>query len=631
MSTIQRDMSLSGQPPLALNLFQKVGLAIGVTGLLILLLSAFNSKLPDNPIWFWIAFVSLITGVLIFVYGQYKNTHEGIKNDGIMFKSLTSRGTIAWALGIALTVFYIILYWFPKLLGVVEGGKNTGIVALFDPLSETLTGGAASQWFVYGVLYTMAIVLFGIKFIWKYRHNRYEIIRTCSVMFFQLCFAFMIPNIMSALSLPFYDLKNIWPLNYDLFSGRLDELTNFGSIGTYMLIFGIISIFVITPILTYKFGKRWYCSWVCGCGGLAETAGDSFRQLSDKTQKAWKIERWVIHSVVVFVTVMTVAMVYSFIKNKESESIGPWNNFEGKAIFVSSQTGTPLVERGKKAAEAGASRFIFVDRDGNGEALQFENMESIGIPFNVISQKDNAQVISQLEEDQQGTLLLPGEAHKEIAIEKGVGAQVYDDVWLDKGVFIWLVVGLLTLVFGWAMLFRREQLGKDAKIGAVSYFVVVIGLLLYNHLNSTGTLFLFPGFQLHKVYGFLIGAIFSGVIGVGFYPLFGARVWCRMGCPMAAILGFQQRLLSRFRITTNGGQCISCGNCSTYCEMGIDVRAYAQKGENIVRSSCVGCGICSAVCPRGVLKLENGPLENRIQANEILLGNDVDLMNYVNN
>ena len=51
---------------------------------------------------------------------------------------------------------------------------------------------------------------------------------------------------------------------------------------------------------------------------------------------------------------------------------------------------------------------------------------------------------------------------------------------------------------------------------------------------------------------------------------------------MAAILGFQQRLFSKFRITTNGGQCISCGNCSTYCEMGIDVRAYAQKGENIL-------------------------------------------------
>ena len=85
----------------------------------------------------------------------------------------------------------------------------------------------------------------------------------------------------------------------------------------------------------------------------------------------------------------------------------------------------------------------------------------------------------------------------------------------------------------------------------------------------------------------------------------GSRVWCRFGCPMAAILGIFQKFFSRFRITTNGGQCISCGNCSTYCEMGIDVRWYAQRGQNIVRASCVGCGICAAVCPRGVLKLEN--------------------------
>jgi ferredoxin len=64
--------------------------------------------------------------------------------------------------------------------------------------------------------------------------------------------------------------------------------------------------------------------------------------------------------------------------------------------------------------------------------------------------------------------------------------------------------------------------------------------------------------------------------------------------------------------------------------MGIDVRAYAQKGENIVRSSCVGCGICAAVCPRGVLKLENDTPAGRINANEILLGNDVDLMDLIN-
>jgi ferredoxin len=50
--------------------------------------------------------------------------------------------------------------------------------------------------------------------------------------------------------------------------------------------------------------------------------------------------------------------------------------------------------------------------------------------------------------------------------------------------------------------------------------------------------------------------------------------------------------------------------------MGIDVKAYAQRGENIVRASCVGCGVCSSVCPRGVLNLENGPRDTRFNGLE---------------
>ena len=54
--------------------------------------------------------------------------------------------------------------------------------------------------------------------------------------------------------------------------------------------------------------------------------------------------------------------------------------------------------------------------------------------------------------------------------------------------------------------------------------------------------------------------------------------------------------------------CIACGNCSTYCEMGIDVRAYAMANEDVKRAAYVGCGMCAHVCPRGVLKLESRPV-----------------------
>jgi polyferredoxin len=259
---------------------------------------------------------------------------------------------------------------------------------------------------------------------------------------------------------------------------------------------------------------------VCGCGGLAETAGDSFRHLSDNSQSAWKLERWLVHTVVVFVVIMTTAVVYSYLNT--------------------------------------------------------------------------------------------------------------DKYWLSGTAFLISVASLLTTVFTWTMLYKREELQNDAKYGAIGFFVVILSLLGLHFSGLVDKVFLFEAETLRSTYGFVIGAIFSGVVGVGFYPIFGNRVWCRFGCPMAAILGFQQRLFSKFRITTNGGQCISCGNCTTYCEMGIDVRAYAQKGENIVRSSCVGCGICASVCPRGVLKLENDTPAGRINSKEILLGNDVDLMDLVN-
>jgi polyferredoxin len=157
--------------------------------------------------------------------------------------------------------------------------------------------------------------------------------------------------------------------------------------------------------------------------------------------------------------------------------------------------------------------------------------------------------------------------------------------------------------------------------GVLVFAVIMTAAVLYTYWTKSSWFLFVDSYSLREVYGSFIGAGFAGVIGTGFYPLMGNRVWCRFGCPLAAYLGIIQRFKSRFRITTNGGQCISCGNCSTYCEMGIDVRWYAQRGQNIIRSSCVGCGICSSVCPRGVLNLEVKDEKGRF-GKPILIGNN---------
>jgi len=503
------------------GLAKTTGLLIGLTGLGMLFLPfALPSILKlESAVYWTLGAISL--GCLIYIHYAYKGRLEGIKNNGVWHNGLSNRGALGWLVAMALTGFYVALYFYPKTLGYDPEGSG-GIVALFDPLSKVLNGKAATQWFVYGTLYTLAILVFGVKFIIKYKGNRYQIFRTLSVMFFQLGFAFLLPEFLSLMhaDTPYFakDIKNMWPLNYYFFeSWHLKNMLQGGGLGMFMLLSGLTMIFIVSPILTYRYGKRWYCSWVCGCGALAETAGDPFRQLSSRKISVWRLERWMIHVVLVFIFLTTIALIWSFLRT---------------------------------------------------------NGDMVGI---------------------------------------------------QKESFVYFIVVFLGMVMGAIYYFKRKELNKDAVYTMISLGVIIGGILSIQAFSGERNILFINSYTLSKWYGFGVGAAFSGVLGVGFYPILGSRVWCRFGCPMAAILGLQQRLFSRFRITTNGGQCISCGNCSAYCEMGIDVRAYAQKGQNIVRSSCVGCGICSAVCPRGVLKLENGAVANRTAAPRFPLSNNIEL------
>lgn len=404
----------------------KVNLRSGLLILTIIAVIIYGFIKEGNLFWPIItAVIALAITYLVFFKERSK------ENNPQRSASPVNTGWLGVIAGFILIGFYILLYWKPEYIN--------NWVTMVNPLSNSLNGGDASQWFLYGVMYTIIMIVMGIRMLAKYQHNKYQQVRTYSVMFFQTSFAFLIPQILSKLNLPAPDLKNMWPLDYSFFFDyRLDELAANGTLGIFMLVWGIALFSIGVPVFVFFFGKRWYCSWVCGCGGLAETMGDPYRQLSDKSLRAWKYERYIIHGVMVAAVVMTIGVLYTYFSGSYS------------------------------------------------------------------------------------------------------------------------ILGINTA-------------------------------------------------SLKSWYGFFIGAGFAGIVGTGFYPLMGNRVWCRFGCPLAGYLGLIQRFRSKFRITTNGGQCISCGNCSTYCEMGIDVRSYAQKGQDIVRSSCVGCGVCSAVCPRGVLRLENGP------------------------
>src|SRR5207245_1092571 len=46
----------------------------------------------------------------------------------------------------------------------------------------------------------------------------------------------------------------------------------------WWLVIGLIQTFVIIPLIVRRWGKGGYCGWICSCGALAETLGDTHRQ-----------------------------------------------------------------------------------------------------------------------------------------------------------------------------------------------------------------------------------------------------------------------------------------------------------------------------------------------------------------
>ena len=153
---------------------------------------------------------------------------------------------------------------------------------------------ASSPSFYYTLVYSAIVVIFGFKRI-KRRKTPYIKVQTLTLMAVQVLPLFLLPEVL----LPYlggngllpeamlnglfpevgyghgreywraYGFILAWPLLvYNVFT--TDPLW-------WWIVISVIQTFVLIPGMIYFWGKGAYCGWICSCGALAETLGDTHR------------------------------------------------------------------------------------------------------------------------------------------------------------------------------------------------------------------------------------------------------------------------------------------------------------------------------------------------------------------
>jgi polyferredoxin len=109
----------------------------------------------------------------------------------------------------------------------------------------------------------------------------------------------------------------------------------------------------------------------------------------------------------------------------------------------------------------------------------------------------------------------------------------------------------------------------------------------------------------HKAYSVIADFWLIAVIPMLLYPVLGGKIWCRYWCPLAKYMEILSRKYGLLAIKSNE-KCIQCTQCSLYCQVGVDVMAFAKNGQTFSNreTSCIHCGICISVCPMDVLRFD---------------------------
>ncbi|MBA3763250.1 MAG: 4Fe-4S binding protein, partial [Chthoniobacterales bacterium] len=197
----------------------------------------------------------------------------------------------------------------PALLGSLGSWFQAQLADRSTPVG-TLAVSLKSRSFYYTLLYSVAIVTFGLGRI-RRRRTPYVTLQTIVLMLVQVIPLFLLPEIV----LPWLGYNGTFDhgigktIGDNLFESYIPEAQylarqwpDWGHPRAYWRAYGFVlawplmvynvftdapilwwlvisflQTFIIIPLLIWRWGKGAYCGWICSCGALAETMGDRQR------------------------------------------------------------------------------------------------------------------------------------------------------------------------------------------------------------------------------------------------------------------------------------------------------------------------------------------------------------------